>query len=180
VVGSSGSGKTTVAAALARQLGLPHIELDAIFHQPGWTELDRDEFRSRVGERTEAPGWVVDGNYSAVRELVWDRADTVVWLDLPLPIVAGRIVARTVGRVVHRTELWNGNREPASNLWSIRPEKSIIVWSLSRHSLYRQRYGEASGDPRWSHLRFIRLRNRSHVDAFLRTVSPPSLDQGVT
>lgn len=180
MVGCSGSGKTRVGAALARRLEVPHIELDAIFHQPGWTELEPGEFRSRVGERVGAPGWVVDGNYSSVQDLVWERADTVVWLDLPLPVVAGRVVARTVGRVVRRTELWNGNREPASNLWSVNPQKSIIAWSLTRHARYRRRYAEAAADPRWAHLTFTRLQSRRQVDAFLAESnrSPADLDQG--
>jgi adenylate kinase family enzyme len=169
-----------VGAALARRLEVPHIELDAIFHQPGWTELEPGEFRSRVGERVGAPGWVVDGNYSSVQDLVWERADTVVWLDLPLPVVAGRVVARTVGRVVRRTELWNGNREPASNLWSVNPQKSIIAWSLTRHARYRRRYAEAAADPRWAHLTFTRLQSRRQVDAFLAESnrSPADLGQG--
>jgi adenylate kinase family enzyme len=180
VVGCSGSGKTSVAAELARRLEVAHVELDAIFHQPGWTELEPGEFRSRVGERVGASGWVVDGNYSGVQDLVWARADTVVWLDLPLPVVAGRVVARTVGRVVRRTELWNGNRESASNLWSINPEKSIIAWSLTRHARYRRRYAQAAADPRWAHLDFVRLRSRRQVDAFVSTSnrSPAPLDQG--
>lgn len=169
-----------MAAALARRLEVPHVELDAIFHQPGWTELEPGEFRSRVGERVGDPGWVVDGNYSSVQDLVWEGADSVVWLDLPLPVVAGRVVARTVGRVVRRTELWNGNREPASNLWSVNPQKSIIAWSLTRHARYRRRYAEAAADPRWAHLTFIRLQSRRQVDAFLSesTRSPAPLDQG--
>ena len=70
VVGNSGSGKTTVAAQLAARLGVSHIELDAIRHQPNWQELPDDEFRSRVAALTDADGWVVDGNYGAVRDLV--------------------------------------------------------------------------------------------------------------
>ena len=88
VVGSSGSGKSTVAARLAEQLGVPHTELDAINHQPNWTPLPHEEFRRRVTEITAGAQWVVDGNYSTVRDIVWDRADTVVWLDLPRGLVA--------------------------------------------------------------------------------------------
>jgi adenylate kinase family enzyme len=179
VVGSAGSGKTTVAAALARNLGVPHIELDGIFHQPEWTPLEPDEFRTRVRQRTDGPAWVVDGNYSVVRDAIWERADTVLWLDLALPIVAARVVTRTVRRAVGRTELWNGNREPMSNLLSLRPERSIIAWSLSRHAHYRRRYTEAAADTRWAHLTFIRLKSRKEVSTFLRNVSPASLEQGV-
>ena len=83
VLGTSGSGKTTVARELARGLGLPHVELDALFHGPGWTEPPIEEFRRRVAAATDGSGWVVDGNYeSSLGDLVLERADTVVWLDL--------------------------------------------------------------------------------------------------
>jgi adenylate kinase family enzyme len=111
VVGNSGSGKTTLARSLAGVLGLPHLELDAVFHQPGWQPLDRSIFRARVDEFTLARGWVVDGNYSAVRDIVWSRADTVIWLDLPRWRVMRQVVGRTLRRVATGAELWNGNRE---------------------------------------------------------------------
>jgi hypothetical protein len=100
----------------------------------------------------------------------------VVWIDPPLPVVAWRVVTRTLSRMVRRTELWNGNREPFSNLWSLNPQKSIIIWSLSRHSLYRRRFAAAMVDPRWAHLTFSRLQTRRQVDAFVRRAAP--LDQG--
>ena len=111
VVGNSGSGKTTLGAALGRAMGVPHLELDSVFHQPDWEPLDRDEFRRRVGEFVAADRWVVDGNYSSVRDLIWARADTVVWLDLPRHRVMRQILWRTIRRVALRKELWNGNRE---------------------------------------------------------------------
>jgi adenylate kinase family enzyme len=146
---------------------VPHIELDAIFHQPGWTPLDDDTFRARVRALAEAPAWVVDGNYSTVRELVWERADTVVWFDLPYAQVMARTIRRTVRRTVTRQELWNGNREPWSNLYSWNPQTSIIAWAATRHGVYRQRYGEAEHDPRWGRLRFVRLRSQREAAAFL-------------
>ena len=65
---------------LAGALDVRHVELDSIFHQPGWTELPDGEFRRRVGVELAADGWVVDGNYAAVRDVVWAAADTVVWM----------------------------------------------------------------------------------------------------
>ena len=174
VVGNSGSGKSTLARALAGRLEVTYIELDAIFHQPGWTELEPEEFRRRVGRAVTAEGWVVDGNYSAVRDLVWTAADTVVWLDLPRRTVMRQIVGRTLGRVVLRRELWAGNREPISNLTTLDPQRSIIAWAWTRHHVYFTRYLGAMSDIRWSHLTFHRLRSRTQVDRFLRAVpSPP-------
>ncbi len=147
------------------------MELDAIFHQPGWTRLPENEFRSRVDVATGPDSWVVDGNYSAVRDVVWTKADTVVWFDLPLFVVLIRTIRRTLRRMVTREELWNGNREPFSNLWSLDPEKSIIAWAASRHGTYHLRYLTAETDARWSGLHFVRLRTQGEADAFLAGVA---------
>jgi hypothetical protein len=166
-VGCSGSGKTTLAAALARHLQVPHIELDGMYHQPGWTELPDEEFKSRVDLATAPDRWVVDGNYSTVHDVIWTKADTIVWFDLPFLLVLSRTIRRTLRRVVTREELWNGNREPFSNLWSLNPEKSIIAWTATRHGVYRRRYLAAVSDPRWSGLQFVHLRSQGDADAFV-------------
>lgn len=147
------------------------MELDSIYHQPGWTPLSDDDFRLRVAAATEVETWVVDGNYSVIRDITWGRADTVVWFDLPYLTVMARTVGRTLRRVVTREELWNGNKEPLSNLWSLKPEKSIIAWTATRHRVYRRRYREAEGDPRWAGLHFVRLCSQAEADAFLAGVS---------
>jgi len=95
----------------------------------------------------------------------------VVWFDLPYTLVMARTIRRTVWRAVTRQELWNGNKEPWSNLYSWNPETSIIAWAATRHRVYRQRYGEAEHDPRWSRLRFVRLRSQREADAFLAEVT---------
>jgi len=183
VVGNSGSGKTTLARELASSLAVPHIELDAMFHQPGWQELGRDEFRQRVVEATAAPRWVVDGNYGAVRDIVWEAADTVVWVDPPQAVVMSQVVRRTLRRVVTRQELWNGNREPWSNLWSLNPATSIVAWAWTQRTKYRDRYSAAMVDPRLGHMRFIRVRNdrdrrKLLVEAqALRAVRPTGADR---
>jgi adenylate kinase family enzyme len=167
VVGNSGSGKSTLAAELALVLGVPHLELDGVFHKPGWVALPEDEFRRVVGATAAGDGWVMDGNYSAVRPLVWARADTVVWLDLPRWIVMRQVVWRTLRRAVTRQELWNGNRESLRNFLTWSPEKSIISWAWHNHAKYRDRYGAAAADPANDHLAFVRLTSRSDVTRFL-------------
>jgi adenylate kinase family enzyme len=177
VVGNSGSGKTTLAAALAVRLGVPHLELDAVFHQPNWEPLPAAEFRARVEEFAAGPGWVADGNYAAVRDLLWQRADTVVWLDLPRRVVMRQLIWRTLRRLLARTELWNGNTERWSNLWRVDPEQSILAWAWTRHRVYRERYLQESADPANAQLDFIRLRTPAAVTRFLQQ-PPPAGQQG--
>lgn len=167
VVGVPGSGKTTVGRRIAAALGAPFIELDALYHQPGWTELARDDFRERVTQGLEASSWVVDGNYSPVRDLVFERADGVVWLDLPRPLVMRRVIRRTLRRTVTRERLWNGNREPLTNLCRLDPERNIIRWAWMQHAGYVERYEQEMGEADHRGVRFVRLRTPEEVDHFL-------------
>ncbi len=169
VVGISGSGKTTVGRAIAEQLDLPFTELDGIHHQPGWTELDADEFQERVRPIIAGEGWVIDGNYTSkgVQQLVWERADTVVWLDVSRAEAMRRVIARTVRRARTREVLWNGNVEPWNNFFDPRPTRNIIMWTWTRHPQTRAKLERMTADPQWSHLAVHRLHSQADVDVFL-------------
>jgi adenylate kinase family enzyme len=167
VVGTSGSGKSTLARRLAAVLGLPYVEMDGLYHQPGWQPRPAAEFEQVITARADEDSWVIDGNYSGVRPVVWARADTVVWLDLPKRTVMRQVTWRTVRRAVTREELWNGNREPLSNFLSWDPQKSVISWAWHRHDVYRTRYGSAAGEPGHAHLTFVRLPSHREAHRFL-------------
>jgi adenylate kinase family enzyme len=172
VVGNSGSGKSTVAAALAVRLGVAHVELDALKHQANWVQLPPPEFAARVRAALTADGWVVDGNYSDVRDEVWQRADTVIWVDPSRPVLMRQLVGRTLRRAILRTELWNGNREPWRNFFRLDPQESVIAWAWTKHRHYRELYAAALTEPRWAHLAFHRLRSRLDTERLLSSVQP--------
>jgi adenylate kinase family enzyme len=114
VVGTTGSGKTTLARALAVQLGLPRIEIDALNWEAGWRDLSRtdpNEFTRRVNLAIAGDAWVLDGAYSLVRDLVWRRATHLIWLDYERPVIMCRVIRRSLVRAILRTEMWAGNRE---------------------------------------------------------------------
>ncbi len=171
VVGNSGSGKSTVARAIAQALDAPHMELDAFFHQPNWQPLERELFRAEVTEFVAGHSWVVDGNYDSVRDLVWQRADTVVWLDLPRGRIMRQLAARTLRRMLTRTELWNGNTEQLRFL--LNPKYSILWWAWVQHGKYVKRYGDAERDPAYRHLTFVRLRSRAETAQFVAACRTP-------
>jgi adenylate kinase family enzyme len=131
VYGASGSGKTTLARQIGERLGLPVVELDAVYHGPNWQDLEPDEFRAQVTALLDGHvgGWIFDGNYSVVRDLVLARADTVIWLRLPFRVVYPRLVSRTLRRMVRHEELWNGNREEWRMAFLSR--ESMLVWGIS-------------------------------------------------
>lgn len=168
VVGCSGGGKTTMARSLAQRLRLPHLELDSVYHQPGWESLATADFRKKVNAFTSQSEWVVDGNYnSEIGDITWDRADTIVWMHPSQLVATARVARRTFGRLLSRKELWNGNREHWRYALSTDPEKSIIAWAWKMHDKYNESYGSAISDPKWAHLRFVRLSTARDAEAFL-------------
>jgi len=171
VVGTSGSGKSTLAKDLAAILDCPWLELDSVYHQENWTPLEEAEFRRRVAAVTAEDRWVIDGGYSSVRPAIWQRADSVVWLDLPKRVVMRRIVWRTLRRAAVRAELWNGNREPWRNLFSLNRDRSVIAWAWQTYDSRRERYTAALADPVNAHLRFVRLTSPAQVRRFLSGLS---------
>ncbi|SDH65073.1 Adenylate kinase [Pseudomonas flavescens] len=170
VVGCSGAGKTTLSRRLAQRLGYRHVELDGLFHQPGWQPLPTEQFQRAVADALQGDGWVVEGNYSSARPLVLERADLVIWLDLPRPAVMRQVLWRTLRRLLSRQVLWNGNRERWTNLFSLKPEQSILVWAWTRHATYRQRYGEEMRNAP-AHRHYLRLSSRQAVERFLTSLS---------
>jgi adenylate kinase family enzyme len=171
VVGTTGTGKTTLAKALAGQLGLPYIGLDALNWQPGWADLSRidpDEFVRRVTLAIAAEVWVLDGAYGLVRDLVWRRATHLVWLDYDRPVIMYRVIRRSVVNAVLRTELWAGNRERWLHM--LRPSHPIR-WAWSTWWGRRRQFEERLGQSDYAHLVILRLRRPGEADELLRRLT---------
>jgi adenylate kinase family enzyme len=162
ILGTSGSGKTTVARRVAAELGIPHVELDAIRHQANWIELPDDQFRDRVARAAGDDSWVIDGNYGVVKDLTRPRATMIVWLDLPRWRVMSQVIWRSLSRAITRRELWNGNRERFSTwLQADHP----IRWAWNTHARRRRDYGNEI-DERW-----VRLCSRREIDAWVKSLA---------
>jgi adenylate kinase family enzyme len=176
VVGSSGAGKSTFAAKLAARIEAPHVELDGLWHDAGWTNPTPEVFRERVTAVTSMPRWVIDGNYARVTREgpVWEHADTVIVLAIPKMLVMRQIVRRTLRRAVTRQVLWNGNREPLSNFYRWDPERNVARWAWTKYDSQNEQYREAPKNPRYSHLNFVFLASHAESEEYLRTVSAPS------
>ena len=169
VVGTTGSGKTTLALELAAMLACPHIELDALFWGPGWTMAELPIFRSRVAAVVAGDGWVVDGGYSDVRDLVWARADTVVWLDYPLALTLSRLLRRIAARVRDGAELWpgTGNRETIRN--QVFTRDPLVWFAIRTHRGRRRRIAEMLAQPEYAHLVVHRFREPREADEWFET-----------
>ena len=169
VVGTTGSGKTVLARRLAGRLGLPHVELDALHWDPDWTKAPSAVFRERTARALSGDGWVVDGNYGKVRDLVWPRADTVVWLDFPLSLILWRLVRRTFRRALTREELWGGNRERLRAHFLTRD--SLFLWALKTYRRRRRDYPLLFKQPEHAHLAVVHLRSPRAVKDWLASVA---------
>ena len=162
VIGPSCSGKTTTAGKLAAILGVPFIELDALHHDADWTEAPAELLQKRVREALAAApdGWVVDGTYfGKLGSLVLDRADTIVWLDIPFRTAIRRVLWRTASRAVTREVLWNGNRESLRLALS---RESIVLWVLRTHRGFAEKWG-----PRLEGRNVVRV---TDADAWLQSI----------
>jgi adenylate kinase family enzyme len=168
VVGSTGSGKTTLARTLARRLGVPHVELDALHWGPNWTEVPDSLLRERVVEALCGHEWVVDGNYSQVRDLVWPRAQMVVWLDYSLPQIWWQLLKRTLWRVAVREELWHGNRESLRTAFF--SKDSLFVWSVQTYGKRKKEYPVLLTMLEHAHIVSVRLRSPREMGRWLQGV----------
>ena len=161
ITGPSGSGKTTLAAELARTAGLRHIEIDALHHGPNWESCGPEVLRERVAAATEGDDWVTDSTYHRMLgNLVVDRADVLVWLDLPVRLIMWRLLRRTHVRIRDQIVLWNGNVEPG---WLV-TLRYLIVPALRTAFANRRQFPR-----RYAGVNMQRLRSDAEVRAFVRS-----------
>jgi adenylate kinase family enzyme len=178
VTGSSNAGKSTLAGRLAARLDVPYIDLDALYWEPGWVEAEPSFFQDRIRAAIEPDSWVMAGNYlSKQQEVSWPRADTIVFLDLPLPTLLRRCTRRCWQRWRSQEALYGGeNRE---NLWEHlmlwNTDKSLIAHITTTHRRRRRDFEAMSRDRRWAHLTFIRLRSIDEIDDWFARVGAHSL-----
>ncbi|MFS2223311.1 AAA family ATPase [Pantoea sp. B65] len=157
VIGTSGSGKSTLARAIARQLDLPYIEMDALFWQRDWGESSDEQLFARLEQALQQPGWVLDGNYKRTQAIKWRDIDTIVWVDYGFLRTLYQAIRRAISRSWHQQELWPGTHCRESFRKSFLSRDSIILWTIKTWRHNRQRYQALLSDPRYQHLRFIRL-----------------------
>ncbi|TAJ19027.1 MAG: adenylate kinase [Dehalococcoidia bacterium] len=168
-IGSTTSGKTTLAGQLGALLDVPAVDLDGLIWEPGWREAHVDVFRDRIRHALAGDGWVTSGNYIGdAQDLIWPRLDTVIYLDMSIPLLVRRVLTRSWGR--RGVLLWGTNYEtfwPHLKVWS---RDSLIYFALTTTRRRRRQFEEWQRDPRWAHIRFHRLRSPKEVARFVDTV----------
>ena len=165
VYGVTGSGKSTLAAQIAARLGLPWHSVDDLTWETGWVQVPVEVQRARITAICEGPEWVLDSAYGSWRDVPMARADLVVGLDLPRLVSLGRLVRRTMGRLVRGTEICNGNRE---SLRDVLGPESIIRWHFRSFARKRRTMRGWLSDPAAPPV--VLLRSRGAVRRWLDTL----------
>jgi adenylate kinase family enzyme len=172
VVGTIGSGKTTCARKISARLGIRHVELDSLHWDANWVAAPDTVFRERVTRVLQDGSWVVDGNYHVVRDIVWSRADMLVWLDYSLLLVMRRLFFRTLKRILTSEKLWNGNQENPRFLFS---RDSVFWWALKTYKRRRKEYSRLLAQREHSHLTIVRLCSEHETSDWLSKLAPSEL-----
>lgn len=168
IIGATGSGKTTLVQQLGDALDLPVIELDSLHWMSGWTEKPWDEIRAELDPLTQQERWITDGNYSQVRDLIWPRADTIIWLDYPFLTIFFRLLIRSLQRAFLNVELWNGNRERFRDNFLSRD--SLFIWLFKSRRKQRVNYPKAFMEPAHTHLQVLRFTHPKQTERWLNSL----------
>jgi len=174
VLGVTGAGKTTFGKKLGAALNIPVTDLDDLHWLPGWVQRDTPGFYALAEEAAARDSWVIVGNYSKVRQAIWPKADTFIWLDYSFPHVFSQLVKRSIRRAVDKNPVCNGNTESWRILFS---KDSILVWLFTSYARVRRNYGEIfAGTGFAPDVTYIRLRRRRDADSFLAAHMPKHLE----
>lgn len=168
VVGTSGSGKSTVSRALAEKLNLPYIELDALFWKPDWEESSDEEFQEKLRNALNQEGWVLDGNYhSKTVHIKWQDVQLIVWVDYSFVRTLVQAFGRAIRRASSGEELWDGtgNRETFSGTFFNRD--SVLLWTITSYHNVKKRYETLYNPDRKLPYQLIRLRSHAETRRFL-------------
>lgn len=137
IIGPTGSGKSSLAQQLGRELGLPVTELDACFWEPDWIPASPNVFVERVRHATSPTEWIVEGNYGAAADIIAPQATHMIWLDYTLGTTFPRLVKRCVSRALRKTRVCGNNTESLRNTFLSRD--SLLLYALKHSQRNRER-----------------------------------------
>lgn len=170
VIGTTSSGKSTLAEELSKRANLEYVELDALYWEPNWKGVADETLCARVKAATCGERWVVAGNYSRVRNLIWPRAQALVWLDYPLWTIFWRLTFRTFRRWWNRELLWGTNRE---NLWihfKLWSDESLFRWLFKTYGRRKREIPQLLAQPEYEHLKVFRFTSPRTTEVWLTAI----------
>jgi adenylate kinase family enzyme len=171
VIGVTSSGKSTLAEKLARRFDLNYIELDALNWEPNWQAAPLNVFRVRVEKALrQSESWIVAGNYHIVRDLIWPKAEAVIWLDYSLWRVFWQLTRRSFNRWWTQELLWGTNREPLWMHFKLWSKDSLYHWLFRTYWRRKREYPTLLSQPEYQHLKLIRFKHPGEMEAWLKRI----------
>jgi adenylate kinase family enzyme len=168
VMGMAGSGKTTFSRALSAKTGLPVVHLDVHYWKPGWARPSDEEWRQKQRTLLAGDDWIADGNYYETLDLPLERAETVVFLDSPWWICAGRAFVRGL----RKPPSWFSLPEGCDDSWSRRlRDEWRLVGVIYRNRRSEPERARAIVSQHGSHAAMRVLRSKRQAKDFLNGVS---------
>ena len=173
VIGTTGAGKSTLARSISARLDMPYIELDALYWKPNWTPAV--DFRTQVEAAADSPAWVADGNYRIARDILWSRADALIWLDYGFWLSLGRLLRRTWRRIFTGEELWNGNRESVWNQLRLWSKDSLINWFFKTYWRRKREIPVLISLKEYRHLKLFHIKSPREADDLFESIRPSTI-----
>ena len=170
VVGTTNSGKSTLAKKLADTFALDLIELDALHWEPNWQEAPLEVFRARIDRAIRSDRWIVAGNYHVVRDLIWPRAEAVIWLDYALWTIFWQLTRGTFKRWWTKELLWGTNREDLWTHFKVWSEESLYHWLFKTYWRRKREFPRMFAEPRYGHLKVIQLKSQKETKRWFNTL----------
>jgi hypothetical protein len=164
IIGGSGAGKTTLGQRLAQRHGLPFVDLDDLFWEPGWVDVGHAELARRLAPRVAGDAWVVAGNYGPTTEpMLWPRLTHLLVLDLPYPLMMRRTVLRTAWRGLTGAPCCNGNRESLRRMFDA---GGVIRYLHRTWDKRHGRFATLGAEPALAHVQVHVMRQPREVARF--------------
>lgn len=138
VIGTSCSGKSSLGRALSKKFDIPWYDFDDLHWLPGWEPRPEEDFLADVAEIASGDQWIFTGNYKSTWPYTWEKADLIIWLDLPLWRLLWRGLRRGLRHIRNNEPLCNGNYDSYRRLFLSR--HSIFKWILRGYWKNRRRY----------------------------------------
>jgi len=168
IVGSIGSGKTSLGKKLSKKLNIPHLELDTLFWLPGWEIRPALEIIDLAYKEAEKPTWIFCGNYSFLKHVTLDNADTIVWLDYPFWLCFWQTLKRAIKNIIKQQKCCNGNQETFTRLFF--SKNSILLWMIRTFKRRNERYAQLMHDPEYTDKTFVRFKSRKETKQWLENL----------
>ncbi len=171
VIGTTGSGKSTMAKEIADTIEAPMIVLDELLWMPGWQPRGKEDYQALLQHALQSDTWVIDGNTRRNRAIVWGSADTVVWLNYSFWVNFTRLLWRTIRRVISHEEVYPGCIETFRSQFL--SKDSLLIWFFKTFWKRKKDYRLALQDEAYQHLTVLEFKHPRQAKRFLERLRDP-------